>query len=481
MRIATGLAVAAAALYFAAGGAADAKEDIADLINPLNAAADPATRIALIQRLGATESARAAEVLSGVARRDGDARVRVAAAAALVRMNTDVAYPSLKELFTAGGIREVRRQAAIGMAARPHGLEWTLDRIASGRTDKVERVLLVSALGDFPGLGAAEALEQLADSALPDRGSPPPVICADLDRMRFVARDCPPLRSAAIRALARHDLGRLELPRIAAGVLTRARDPETILAALDACEEAFDREIRDVLPPLLERKDPRITAAVVGISRRIEYLDALDRWSEQRKADEKLRKDGYAPANPASGAPPAPTAPSARPKVDVVFIYDDTASMDVGKVRGVRGLEAAAQEELEPGVSIRHAFVAMQDTVRNAWDPPSQYFPPLFDASMLGDVKWRQPSLGVDTQGIEVGAVLRDTLDRFDWRPGAARRVVIVSDTYVGDPELAQRTARVHRQADGLTLRCPTLRGAEKRSKSWDELAAAANGALSDK
>ncbi len=60
MRIATGLAVAAAALYFAAGGAADAKEDIADLINPLNAAADPATRIALIQRLGATESARAA-------------------------------------------------------------------------------------------------------------------------------------------------------------------------------------------------------------------------------------------------------------------------------------------------------------------------------------------------------------------------------------------------------------------------------------
>jgi hypothetical protein len=85
----------------------------------------------------------------------------------------------------------------------------------------------------------------------------------------------------------------------------------------------------------------------------------------------------------------------------------------------------------------------------------------------------------VDTEGIAVGAVLRGVLDRFEWRPGAERRVVVVSDTYIGDPEDAQRTVSVHFAADGLTLDVGYVGfGINRNRMSWRDLFVAGGGVL---
>jgi hypothetical protein len=222
----------------------------------------------------------------------------------------------------------------------------------------------------------------------------------------------------------------------------------------------------------MARGDRRITNAADCVSKRLDYQDALARRA-------KAAKDGYAPNDP----PPIPLPPS-REKVDVVYIYDDSASM--GGLRHVQGIKwalaRAEQEESERRTSFRHAWVAMQDTQREAWDPPSMYFAPVFDSSVLRDVKWRQPSIGVDTQGMEVGVVLRGVLDRFDWRPGAERRLIVVSDTYIGDPDDARRTVTVHHAADGLTLDVGYVGyGIDRNRKSWEDLFVAAGGVLPPK
>jgi len=444
----TGWLFAAALACLAAGGAsAHAKDDVGDNLNALRDA-DVKLRLELVRRLGGSKNEPAAVSLCKIARFDDEARVRIAAAKALADFGSDVALPSLKELLTEGGIRDVRRHAAIGMSKRPKGLAWTLDRIAAPGTDKVERLLLVSELGDFPSIDAAEALE------------------------RLVAGDDPGVRTTALRALAVHPIGRNELPSLVVDVLEHSADAETLLAALDVCDGVLDREIRGVLPALMGRGDRRITNAAECVSKRLDYQDALARRA-------KAAKDGYAPSDP----PPVPV-PSARAKVDVVYIYDNSGSMGgLSHVQNVKwALGLAEHEEGERSMSIRHAWVAMQDTQREAWDPPSVYFAPMFDSSVLRDVKWRQPSIGVDTQGMEVGVVLRGVLDRFDWRPGAERRVVVVSDNYVGDPEDACRTVNVHHAADGLTLDVGYVGyGIERNRKSWENLFVAAGGVLPPK
>jgi hypothetical protein len=421
-----------------------AKDDPADAINALQGA-DAKARLAIVKRLAPSRTERTATALCKIARFDAAANVRVAAAEALAAFDDDVAIPSLKELLTEGGIREVRRHAAIGMSKRPKGLAWIVGRIGAKGIDAVERVLLVSELGHFPSMEAAGEIE------------------------RLVASDDPAIRTAALRALAVHPIGRHEAARVVVEVLTNATDAETILAALDVADGVLDREIRDLLPGLMAGEDRRIRNAAENVSRRLDYQDALARRA-------KAAKDGYAPNDP----PPVPV-PSSRAKVDVVYIYDDTGSMGgIGKQRCIRfALDRAAQEEGDLQVSYRHGWVAMQDTQREAWDPPTRYFAPVFDSLPYRNVTWRNQAAAVDTEGIAVGAVLRGVLDRFEWRPGAERRVVVVSDTYIGDPEDAQRTVSVHFAADGLTLDVGYVGfGINRNRISWRDLFVAGGGVL---
>src|SRR6185295_19368374 len=105
--------------------------------------------------------------------------------------------------------------------------------IRSPETSRVERLLLASDLADFPGLDAAGEIERLVDG------------------------DDAAVRGAALRSLARHPLGRLELARVALDVLARASDADTRLAVLDACDGVVDVELRAALPALVAGDDPR--------------------------------------------------------------------------------------------------------------------------------------------------------------------------------------------------------------------------------
>lgn len=447
----------AAALALVAGGTAQAKEDLGDLLNALNAERAAAARIELIERLGATRSERAAQALSGTARTDADAKVRIAAAKALVAFRNEAAFTSLKELLVAGGIRDVRRQAALGMSAMPDGLAWTVRRIASEQITDRERLLLVSSLGDFPSLDAAGALERLA------------------------ASDDAAVRCTALRAMARHAAGRAELARVALDVLKRRTDVETALAVLDACDGVCDADLGPVLPDLLASRDRRVAAAASWLQRRIDAAEAAKLREQQIADNAKRAKDGYAPLD----LPPVPeTVAQFRPKVDTVLVYDATGSMAPGHGKSLpeETLDEAARDEARRETSFRHAWVAMQDTRREASDPWSQFFPPVFDASPLRTARWRQTSVGVDTEGIAVGAALREVLDRFEWRAGAARRIVVVSDNYVGDLDLARRTVSAHHDADGFELEIVLVtQMSDHRRDGWADLARTAGTTLPER
>lgn len=447
----------AAALALVAGGTAHAKDDLGDLLNALNAERAAAVRLELIGRLGATKAERAAEALSRTAQRDEDPAVRVAAAKALASFRNDAAEASLRDLLVAGGIREVRRQAALGMSALPDGLAWAVKRIASEQITDRERLLLVASLGDFPSLDAAGVLERLA------------------------AEGDAAVRSAALRAMARQAAARAELPRVALDLLKRWDDAETQLAVLDACDGVCDRGIASALPGLAASRDRRVAAAADWILRRNAAAEAAERRAQQAADNAKRAKDGYAPLD----LPPVPEpVPQFRPKVDAVLVYDATGSMVRGHSKSLpeESIEEAGRDERRRETSFRHAWVAMQDTRREASDPWSQFFPPVFDAAPLRSARWRLTSVGVDTEGIAVGAALREVLDRFDWRAGAARRIVVVSDNYVGDLELARRTVAVHHEADGLDLEILLVaQMSDRRREGWADLARAAGTTLAER
>lgn len=432
--------------------AASAKDGLADAINALAGAKDPKARLELIGRLAATKHPRAAEALLDVARNDASAEIRIAAAKGLAEFRCEAASASLGELLLAGGIREVRRQAAIGMSAMDDGLAWTLRRIESRDTSPVVRLLLVSDLADFPSLDAAAALEKLTET--------------------------PATRATAIRALARHAAGRPELSRVALALLAKPHDAETTLAVLDACDGVCDTDLRGVLPQLAKDEDRRVAAAADWIVRRVAATDA--EAARQRVIVENARKkrDGYGE----DPVPPPPVqVPGARPRAEQVLLFDATGSMELGHTRRLPDhyLEDAAQREAMRDTSWRHGWVAMQDTRREASDPYTVYLTPVFDASALRGFSWRLRSIGVDTEGMAAGEALRETLDRFDWRFGAERRLVVVCDNYAGDVDLAVRTAAAHREADGLTLDVElTTRMSDRRVDTWDKIAQAGGGTV---
>jgi len=390
-------------------------------------------------------------VLCLLARDDASAEVRVAAAKGLASFRCDAAATPLGELLLAGGIREVRRQAAIGMSSMKGGLEWTLRRIESPETTDVVRLLLVSDLADFPSLDAAAALEKLTTA--------------------------PVTRCAAIRALARHALGRAELPRVALGLLATPPDAETTLAVLDACDGVCDAELRGELPRLAKDEDRRVANAADWIARRVAAIDAEAVRQRVVAENVKKAKEGYAP----EPVPPAVPIPSARPRAEHVVLFDATGSTRLGHKQRMPDVfvDAAAQREAMRDTSWRHGWVAMQDTRREASDPHTVYFTPLLDASARRGLEWRLTSVGVDTEGMAVGAALREVLDRFEWRPGAERRIVVLCDNYAGDVDLAARTAAAHRAADGLTLDVElTVRMGAKRTETWETIARAGGGAV---
>lgn len=433
-------------------GPASAKDDLADTINALGGERDSKVRLELLGRLAATKSPRAAEVLRDVARDDASAEARVAAAKGLASFGCEAAAAPLGELLLAGGIREVRRQAALGMSSMDGGLAWTLRRIESRETSDVVRLLLVSDLADFPSLDAAAALEKLTAASA--------------------------TRGAALRALARHALGRAELPRVALGLLAKPPDSETVLAVLDACDGVCDAELRGELPRLAKDEDRRVANAADWIARRVAAIDA--ETARQRVAAEnaKKAKDGYAP-DPVP-PPPAP-APPVRPRAEQVVIFDATGSTHLGHKQRLPDafLDAAARREAMRDTSWRNGWVAMQDTRREASDPHSVYLTPLFDASALRGFEWRLSAVGVDTEGMAVGDALREVLDRFEWRPGAERRIVVICDNYAGDVDLAARTAAVHRAAEGLTLDVElTARMGQRRTDTWETIARAGGGTV---
>jgi hypothetical protein len=239
-------------------------------------------------------------------------------------------------------------------------------------------------------------------------------------------------------------------------------------------------DLRGVLPPLQKDEDRRVAAAAGWIARRVAAADA--EAARQRVLAENARKakEGYAP----DPVPPPPVpVPSARPRAEHVLVFDATGSMELGHTRRLpdRYLDAAAQREAMRDTSWRNAWVAMQDTRREAGDPHTVYLTPLFDASALRGFTWRLTSIGVDTEGVAVGAALREVLDRFEWRPGAERRIVVVCDNYAGDVDLAARTAAVHRATDGLTLDVElTTRMGERRTDTWETIARAGGGVVRD-
>jgi hypothetical protein len=452
MRLARAIVMTALLAAASLGPSAVAKDDTPDAINALRDATDGKIRLALIGRLAATKSPRAAEVLRDVARDDASAEVRVAAATGLASFGCETAKGPLGELLLAGGIREVRRQAALGMSTQGGGLEWTLRRIESRETSDLTRLLLVSSLADFPSLDAAAAIEKLTET--------------------------PATRGAALRALARHALGRGELPRVALALLAGPRDAETTLAILDACDGVCDAELRGVLPQLEKDEDARVKAAASWIARRAAAAAAEAERQRVIAENAHKAKDGYAP-DPVP-PPPAP-APPVRPRAEHVLVFDATGSMQLGHKRRLpdRYVKDAAEREASRDTSWRNAWVAMQDTRREASDPHTVYISPVFDASALRGFEWRLTSVGVDTEGIEVGAVLREVLDRFEWRPGAERRIVVVCDNYAGDVDLAARTAAVHRAADGLTLDVQLVAGmGQRRTETWETIARAGGGTV---
>ena len=433
-------------------GPASAKDDLADTINALGGERDAKVRLELLGRLAATKSPRAAEVLRDVACDDASAEARVAAAKGLASFGCEAAATPLGELLLAGGTREVRRQAALGMSSMDGGLAWTLRRIESRETSGVVRLLLVSDLADFPSLDAAAALEKLTTT--------------------------PATRGAALRALARHALGRAELPRVALELLAKPPDSETVLAVLDACDGVCDAELRGELPRLAKDEDRRVTNAADWIARRVAAIDAEAARQRVVAENAKKAKDGYAP-DPVP-PPPAPVPP-VRPRAEQVLVFDATGSMELGHRRRLpdRYVDDAAQREAARDTSWRHAWVAMQDTRREASDPHTVYISPVFDASAVRGFEWRLTSVGVDTEGVAVGAALREVLDRFEWRPGAERRIVVLCDNYAGDVDLAARAAAVHRAADGLTLDVElTTRMGGRRTETWETIARAGGGAV---
>ena len=430
---------------------ASAKDDLGDVLNALGVATDPKIRLELIGRLAATKSPRAADALGALARDDASADVRVAAAKGLAGFRCEAAATPLGELLLAGGIREVRRQAAIGMSSMDGGLAWTLRRIESRETSAVVRLLLVSELADFPSLDAAAALEKLTET--------------------------PATRGAAVRALARHALGRNELSRVALALLARPCDAETKLAILDACDAVCDAQMRGVLPVLAKDEDRRVANAADWMARRVAAIDSETERQRVIAENAKKAKEGYAPEKVPEPVP----VPSARPRAEHVIVFDATGSTVRGHKQRMPDVfvDDASRREAMRDTSWRHAWVAMQDPRREASDPHSVYVTPLLDASAVRGLEWRLTSIGVDTEGMAVGAVLRQVLDRFEWRPSAERRILVLCDNYAGDVELAARTASVHRAADGLTLDVQlTTRMGAKRTETWETIARAGGGGV---
>jgi hypothetical protein len=281
--------------------------------------------------------------------------------------------------------------------------------------------------------------------------------------------------------MARHAAGRAELSRVALDVLKRRADFETTLAVLDACDGVCDADLAPVLPDFLTNRDRRVASAASWIQRRIDAAEAAERRRQQIADNAKRAKDGYAPLD----LPPVPEpVPQFRPKIDTVLVYDATGSMAAGHGKSLpeETLDEAARDESRRETSFRHAWVAMQDTRREASDPWSAFFPPVFDSAPLRTARWRLTSVGVDTEGIAVGAALREVLDRFEWRAGAARRIVVVSDNYVGDLDLARRTVAAHHDADGFELEIVLVaQMSDHRRDGWAELARAAGTTLPER
>lgn len=430
-----------------AAPAALAVQEVGDLLGDDAGSEARRRRIAAVQLLAAADGPSSAVELARVVRESGDPRVREEAARGLGSMSAAPVASlvvGLAEHGAPGGVRRILGESLAGPGDR---LGKLLERLKSRDVGDLGRALLVEAMGHDAQARARSALESLARTD---------------DRL---------VSATALQALAARPDSSVVTYQLAALVLGTARAPDTLAAALDVLRTADAETLDQVKERIEELRDHRVES----VSARAAFLDRRAQWLVEMEGRDRYRGTPYERPGP---DPPEPTW--SRPAVDEVWSFDTTGSQAGGRLEA---LKAELRERIGgltgSGADVRIGFVAYRDHPRDASHRRNSYvtlaMPLTCDVQQA--LSWLEGIApgGVDTHGQAISSALHEGLARMNWRWGAERRFHVIGEKLIDRPALAERTARVHHQADGAIVRVYTT---DHRSEQLHGLARAAGTTL---
>jgi hypothetical protein len=433
-------------------GSVAAGPELDKVLSALGRAKDPKERLRHVRQLVALRGPRAASALARLVRSDPSVKVRVGAARALGLIQAENALELLLAQVRRGGVRAVR--AAVGDAARrrPGSAKAMLKLLAQRGLPRLERGLVLRALGAFDDESTKESLRY-----------------ALVDPDLF-------LRGEAARAVIQRARDLSARRAVLTKLLTTGRELDTLMPALDAASGALHPVMRPALARLRTFLDPPIKEAAEHL------LDTLDAWAlegfEPGKAGKPGAKDPDDRYGGGEGDPPTPPGypthvPPTRAAIDMVFVLDATGSTGAvlpsikERVLHEMDLLRRVSGGLRVGVVIYRGGRGREIARRGF-----EVLPLTYDADLARDYVRAIEHGGVDDRGRLVGRALQEALDKFGWRWHATRTVQLYADTGCGDLDLAREVVATHYRADRTRTRIAyVLRTRSRMPEEYADLA----------
>lgn len=424
------LIVALLALAGMPAAPAWAGPDLEAIEAALSGEPDAGRRRALVPALVALGDEAAARVLQRLVRTDPDLSVRVEAARGLGRVRAEEASGLLLETIGTGGPRRVRDALHASLGRRKDAATALLAALSDRKTPPSARILLVHALG---ALRDAESLAEVA---------------------RLVRSEDPALRGAALVALAARRDASDARRAVMVEVLSRARDTECALQALDALEPAVHEDLRAAISRHATSLDPPVREAAEHLLRLLGPATPDAPAPAPKESAPAEGEHRYAEPEGGEDPPGDDREPATRSRFDLVYALDVTGSAHATLPR----LRTRVLDEMELlqrlGGSVRVGIVAYrggrspQERARSV-----SVLPPAFDPQRVRAFLESLDTGGVDDRGAAVAAGLAEALDRTPWRWNAMRIVQLFADSDVDDLPTASRTVAIHFRADGTRTR----------------------------
>jgi HEAT repeat protein len=392
------------------------RNDLATLWRKYRNARDVDARRAAVEQLGECDDKRTIGYVDQVARLDPNVGVRATAVRVLGARSEPTALQHLLEFTVDGGVEEIRRACSTALAEQSGAVKRVRAAFSGRRVNQLDRLRLIDALGGVPTLDAYGFLVTLVEG-----------------------KD-PALRGAALRAIARHEVGREEIGDTLVDALRNHHDVETIVTVLDLVEDHALERWPDIAPLVERRTETAVEEAAITLEQRHAFVEAM-RLAEKKEAE------GYA-----LDRSQIPEEPQPRTRLDVVYAFDATGST-VGQIEQVK---AFITEHAGPLVMVRHdarvGIVAYRVGEKATPRTRTEVLPLTHDVDAAIAFVNGIDQRGADSRGAAVADAVQTALDRMPWRPNARRQVYVLADGRIDDRPRAWRTARQHHESDGTQL-----------------------------